>query len=160
MDYVCVLSCFRPVWLCATLWTLARQAPLSMGFSRQECWSGLPCPPLEESSRPKDQTQVSHISYIGRQFLCYSCHLGNLLHETVVQSLSHVWLSATPWTAVHQASCPSPSPGDCSDSYPLNQWCHPTISSSVVPFSSCPQSFPASGSFLKSRLHGITPIFL
>ena len=44
--------------------------------------------------------------------------------------------------------CPSPSPGVCSNSYPLSQWCHPTVSSSVVPFSSCIQSFPASGSFL------------
>ena len=40
--------------------------------------------------------------------------------------------------------CPSPSPGACSNSCPLSQWCHPTISSSVAPFSSCPQSFPAS----------------
>ena len=43
-------------------------------------------------------------------------------------------------------SCPSPSPRDCSMSCLLSQWCHPTISSSVVPFS-CLQSFPASGSF-------------
>ena len=43
--------------------------------------------------------------------------------------------------------CPSLSPGVCSNSCPLSQWCHPTISSSVIPFSSCPQSFPASGSF-------------
>ena len=42
--------------------------------------------------------------------------------------------------------CLSLSPRVCSDSCPLSQWCHPTISSSVVPFSSCPQSFPASGS--------------
>ena len=42
--------------------------------------------------------------------------------------------------------CPSPSPGACSNSHPLSQWCHPTVSSSVVPLSSCPQSFPASGS--------------
>ena len=46
--------------------------------------------------------------------------------------------------------CPSPSPGACSNSYPWSQWCHPTISSSVIPFSSCPQSFPAAGSFLMS----------
>ena len=45
-------------------------------------------------------------------------------------------------------SCPSPSPRVCSNSCPLNQWCHPTVSSSVIPFSSCLQSFPASGSFL------------
>ena len=43
--------------------------------------------------------------------------------------------------------CPSPTPGTCSNSCPLSRWCHPTISSSVVPFSSCLQSFPASGSF-------------
>ena len=43
--------------------------------------------------------------------------------------------------------CPPLSPGVCSDSCPLNQWCHPTISSSVTPFFSCPQSFPASVSF-------------
>ena len=43
--------------------------------------------------------------------------------------------------------CPSPSPGACSNPHPSSQWCHPTISSSVVPFSSCLQSFPASGSF-------------
>ena len=42
---------------------------------------------------------------------------------------------------------PSQTPGACSDSCQLNQWCHPTISSSVIPFSSCLQSFPASGSF-------------
>ena len=43
--------------------------------------------------------------------------------------------------------CPSPTPRACSNSCPLSWWCHPTISSSVVPFSSCLQSFPASGSF-------------
>ena len=48
--------------------------------------------------------------------------------------------------------CPSLPPGVCSHSCPLSQWCHPTMSSSVTPFSSCPQSFPASGSFPTSRL--------
>ena len=48
--------------------------------------------------------------------------------------------------------CPSPSPGVYSDSCPLSQWCHPTISSSVIPISSCLQSFPASGSFPMSQL--------
>ena len=47
--------------------------------------------------------------------------------------------------------CPSPAPGACSDSCPLSWWCHPTISFSVVPFSSCLQSFPASGSFPMSQ---------
>ena len=48
--------------------------------------------------------------------------------------------------------CPSPSLGACSNSCPLSQWCHPTISTSVAPFFSCFQSFPASGSFPKSPL--------
>ena len=48
--------------------------------------------------------------------------------------------------------CPSQSPEVCSDSHPLSQRCPPTISSSVIPFSSCPQSFPASASFPVSRL--------
>ena len=47
--------------------------------------------------------------------------------------------------------CPSPTPGACSNSCPSRQWCHPTISSSVIPFSSCLQSFPASGSFPMSQ---------
>ena len=47
--------------------------------------------------------------------------------------------------------CTSPSPGDCSNSCPLSRWCHPTISSSVIPFSSCLQSFPASVSFTVSQ---------
>ena len=48
--------------------------------------------------------------------------------------------------------CPSPTPGACTNSRPLSRWCHPTISSSVTPFSSCPQSSPASGSFAMSQL--------
>ena len=48
--------------------------------------------------------------------------------------------------------CPSPSPGVHSDSRPLSPWCHPAISSSVVPVSSCPQSLPASGSFPMNQL--------
>ena len=47
--------------------------------------------------------------------------------------------------------CPSTTPGAYSNSCPLSRWCHPTISSSVIPFSSCPQSLPASGSFPMSQ---------
>ena len=47
--------------------------------------------------------------------------------------------------------CPSPTPGLYSNSCPSSRWCHPSISSSVIPFSSCPQSFPASGSFPMSQ---------
>ena len=57
----------------------------------------------------------------------------------------------TPWTAAHQLLCPSPTPGAYSNSCLLSWWCHPIISSSVVPFS-CLQSFPAPGSFQMSQL--------
>ena len=48
--------------------------------------------------------------------------------------------------------CPSPTPRDYSNSCPLSRWCHPAISSSVIPFSSCPQSLQTSGSFPMSQL--------
>ena len=67
----------------------------------------------------------------------------------VIQLFSCVQLFATPRTATLQAS---PSPRACSNSCPLSRWCHPTISCSLVPFSSCLQSFPASESFLMSQL--------
>ena len=70
-----------------------------------------------------------------------------------VQLLSCVWLFATPWTTARQRPpCPSPTPRVHPNPCPLSQWCHPTISSSVVPFSSCPHSFPASGFFPMSQL--------
>ena len=61
----------------------------------------------------------------------------------------------TPWDPMDwlqhaRLPCPLPCPGACSNSCPLSWWCHPTISSSVIPFYSCLQSFPASGSFLMS----------
>ena len=69
-----------------------------------------------------------------------------------VQLLSRVQLFVTAWMVAHQLPHPSPVPGACSNSCPFSQRCHPTISSSVGPFSSCLQSFPASGSFLMSQL--------
>ena len=66
------------------------------------------------------------------------------------QSLSRVRLFATWWTPA-SLPCLSPTPGADSNSCPLSRWCHPTSSSSVVPFSSCLQSFPAWGSFQMSQ---------
>ena len=68
------------------------------------------------------------------------------------QSLSRVRLFATPWITALQASLSTTNSRSHSDSHPSSQWCHPTISSSVVPFSSCPQSLPASESFPMSQL--------
>ena len=76
-----------------------------------------------------------------------------LIYHSVQFSRSVVSNSLQPHGLQHaRLPCPSPTPGACSNSCPLNQWCHPTISSSVIPFSSCLQSFPASGTFPMSRL--------
>ena len=67
-----------------------------------------------------------------------------------VSQFSHSVMSNSLWPHGLQHArlpCPSPTPRTCSNSWPLSRWCHPTISSSVVPFSSCLHSFPASGSF-------------
>ena len=72
--------------------------------------------------------------------------------QSSVQSLSHVLLFVIPWAQHARHLCPSPTPGVYPNSCPLSCWCHPTISSSVVPFSSCLQSFLASGSFPMSHL--------
>ena len=72
-----------------------------------------------------------------------------LSEKVVFQLLNRVQLFPTPWTAAWQAEL---SPRVYSNSCALSRWCHPTISSSVVPFSSCPQSFPTSGSFSMSWL--------
>ena len=72
---------------------------------------------------------------------------------SITQSLFNNSNSLWPHGLQHtRLPCPSPSPGVCSDSCPLSQWCHPITSSSVTPFSSCPKSFPASGPFPMSQL--------
>ena len=79
-------------------------------------------------------------------------YLLSFINFSSVQSFSHVWLFVTPGTAAHQASLSITNSWAYSNSCPLSWWCHPTISSSVVPFSSCLQYFPASGSFPRSQL--------
>ena len=76
-----------------------------------------------------------------------------MFYHSVQFSHSVVPNSLQPHESQHaRPPCPSPTPGVHWDSCPLNRWCHPAISSSVVPFSSYPQSFAASGSFLMSQL--------
>ena len=79
-----------------------------------------------------------------------------LLHRMYISSVqfSRSVMSDSLWSHELQHArppCPSPTPGVHSDSHPSSQWCHPAISSSVVPFSSCPQSLPASESFPMSQ---------
>ena len=75
----------------------------------------------------------------------------NYQHFSSVQSLSHVWLLQAHVLQHARLSCLSPIPGTYSNSCPLRPWCHPTISSSVIPFSPCFQCLPASGSFQMSQ---------
>ena len=80
------------------------------------------------------------------------CIVSNITHSV---QFSHTVMSDSLWPHESQharSPCPSPTPRVYSNSCPSGQWCHAAISSSVVPFSSCPQSLPASGSFPKSQL--------
>ena len=122
-----VYSC---VQLFATTWTAARQASLSFTVS----WSLLKLMSIElvipSPSSPKARVTI----FSSVQFSCSV--MSNYLWP---HGLQHARLS-----------CPSPTPRVYSNSCPLSWWCHPTISSSVVPFSHL-QSFPASGSFQMSQ---------
>ena len=68
-SHMCVLSCFSHVWLSETPWTVTLQAPLSMGFSRQEYWSELPCPPPGDLPDPGiEPTSLASPALAGRFF--------------------------------------------------------------------------------------------
>ena len=140
-----------------------------MGFPRQEYWSGLPFPSpglrmyrILYKFKSKKSKKIQSVSGQKNRTLHQRKHInGKYAHENlfnntshlfIVQSLSHAWLLAIPWTAAWQP-CLSFTIffRACSNSCPLSQWCHPTISSSVAPFSSCLLSFPASGSFPVSQ---------
>ena len=84
----------------------------------------------------------------------HSRFIYNIQHAVVqFSSVAQSCLTLRPHESQHaRPPCLSPAPRVHSDSCPLSQWCHPAISSSVVPFSSCPQTFPASESFPMSQL--------
>ena len=119
--YVCVCVCmpshFTNVQCCVILWTVARQAPLSMGFSRQEHWSGLPClPPRDlpdpgiESRSPALQADSLPAELPGKPFsmcvyiyVCVCIHIYVCTYVCVPSHFSCVQLFATPRTLAHQA---------------------------------------------------------
>ena len=135
----------------ATPWTIAHQAPVSIGFSRQEYWSGLPFPSpgdLSDTGIKPRSPALQADSLLTELWRKPSIRLSSVQfsHSVVSDSLR-------PHESKHaRPPCPSPTPRVHSNSCPLSQWCHPAISSSVVPFSSCPQSLPASESFPMSQL--------
>ena len=89
-----------------------------------------------------NKQQNSFTSFLAFQF--------SSVQFSLVQLLSRVWLFVTPWIAARQAPLSITKSLSLLNSCPLSQRCHPTISSSVIPFSSCLQSFAASGSFQMS----------
>ena len=138
----------------ATPCTAACQAPLSMVFLREEYWSGLSIPsPGVSLGFP---TQGSNLCLLHWQAGSLPLsHEGSpwTLVSSVQFSRSVVSDSLRPHEPQHtRPPCPSPTPGVYSNSCPLSWGCHPTISSSVIPFSFHLQSFPASGSFQMSQL--------
>ena len=100
-----------------------------------------------EGDGSKHCAPVDHIQ-------CFS-HLAQYQHQFSSVQFSHSVVSNSLWPRELQHArppCPSPTPGVYSNPCTLSQWWHPTISTSVIPFSSCPWSLPASGSFQMSQL--------
>ena len=99
-------------------------------------------------------TEQQTASKLGKEYMkAVYCHPAYLTYmQGSVQLLSHVWLFTSPWLQHTRLPGASPTPRACSNSCASSQWCHPTISSSVIPFSSCLQSFPTPGSFPMSQL--------
>ena len=158
------------VRLLATPWTATYQVPPPMWFSRQEYWSGLPLPsPHFQHHSSKASIlqglafftlQVSYPSMTGGKtntsaMLTFFNKMMSLLFQyTVSVQFSHSVVSHSLWPHGLQHSslpCPLPTPGACANPFQSSQWCPLIISSSVIPFSSCLQSFPASGSFPMSQ---------
>ena len=200
------------VQLFETLWTIARQALLSTGFSGQAYWNELLRPSPRDLPDPGNRTCIFYVSclkagplptelpwksmylpihmyiyihmYISKYmymstymyitiymyiqvfvyiyiflyiymyfniftyiYICFNVYVSVQFSRSVVSDSLH------PHELQHaRPPCPSPTPGVHPNPCPSSQWWNPTISSSVVPFSSCPQSFPASGSFKVSQL--------
>ena len=121
-------------------------------YARILVWVAMPS--SKGSSWPRDWIHISYASSSGRQVLYHWHHLGRPLWKSVSRSV--VSDSLRPHESQHtRPPCLSPSPGVHADSHPSSQWYHPAISSSVVPFSSCPQSFPASESLNLSNLRRV-----
>ena len=98
MPYACMLSHFSCAWLPMTLWTVAHQASLSMGFSRQEYWSGMPCPPPGDLPNPGIEPMSLMSPELAGRFFTTSttwetAHLGN--RKTSLGNLNNTYESKT-----------------------------------------------------------------
>ena len=129
-------------WWCPRNLVLSLKLPFSVGVG-----TFVPDKDLKNMYIPWGETKTCFITAL--LFLPCSSFVSAFPPFPSVQ-FSHSVVSNTllPHGVQHtRLPCPSPTPGACSNSYPSSQWCHPTISSSVISFSSHLQSFPASGSF-------------
>ena len=133
-----------------------------MGFSRQECWSGLPFPspgdlpdPGIKARSPAFQADAISGRCKGEiKNIPKNKWQQNVMTQNLSVQFSHSVMSDSLWHHGLQhirPSCPPQAPRVHSNSCPSSHWCHPTISSSVVPLSSCLQSFPRSVSFPRSQ---------
>ena len=145
------------VQLFVTPWTVAYPAPPSMEFSKQEYWSGLLFPPPGDLPNPgiepgsptlQADALLSEPPGKPRMDIILLPISNYLQFSSVALSCPTLWPHGLQNA---RSPCPSPTPGVYLNSCPLSQWCLPTISSFVIPFSSCLQSFPASGSFPMSQ---------
>ena len=156
-------SGLQPAWLLCPWVSPGKNTGSQSG---QEYWSGFQVIFLTQGLNPcllrlLKCRQILYQRASGEAYLIYSPQIWKLPNSNVicpydlfssVQSLSRVRLFATSWIEHDRPPCQSPAPGVYSNSCPSSRWCHPAISSSVVPFSSCPLSLPASGSFPMSQL--------
>ena len=124
----------------AQVWSLGREEPLEKGMATHFGIRAWRIPWTEERGELSSirSQRVRHDWMTNTFSVQFSC-------SVMSSSLRLLGLQHT------RLPCPSPTLGACSNWCPSSRWCHPTISSSVVPFSSCLQSFPASGSFQMSQ---------
>ena len=104
----CTLCHLGHIWLLVTLWTVVLQAPLSMGFSRREYFSELPCPTPGDLPNPEIEhasltTPAMTIRFFTTSATLETPNIHTLLLLLPLSRFSHVWLCATPWMAAYQA---------------------------------------------------------
>ena len=150
---VCARACFV-TQLCPTLFDFMDcilQSSSVRGILQARILEWVTISLSRGSSRPRDWTLFYYIA--GRFFTIWATREAHIHISVPFSSVSVVSDSLQPHGLQHiRLPCPSPTPGVHPNPRPLSQWCHPTNSFSVVLFSSCPQSFPASGSFQMSQL--------
>ena len=123
-------------------------------YTLRPTWPHLPLRTPSAPSRDQPSVQSPPVFTSPSLFVCVLLFCEFSLYQFSSVQFSHSVMSNSLWPHGLQHArrpCPSPTPEACSNSCPLSRWCHPTISSSVILFSSCLQSFPSSGSFPRSQ---------